>query len=55
VQQGRREGVSLVGIADVDDLVFRCTLSGSDTARWFEIPAWMFDRAACVDAPVCVH
>jgi len=28
-------------------LAFRCTLSGSDADRWLEIPAWMFDRAAC--------
>ena len=34
------------------DVVFRCTLSGSDAARWLEIPAWMFDRAACADEPV---
>jgi len=32
--------------------VFRCTRSGSDAARWLEIPAWMFDRVACVDEPV---
>ena len=32
-----------------DDVVFRCTLSGSDAARWLEIPAWMFDRAACAN------
>jgi hypothetical protein len=29
--------------------VFRCTLDGSDADRWLEIPAWMFDRAACPD------
>ena len=28
-------------------VVFRCTLSGSDADRWLEVPAWMFDRAAC--------
>src|SRR5450759_2813578 len=39
-------------IDKADDVVFRCTLSGSDAARWLEIPAWMFDRAACVDEPV---
>jgi hypothetical protein len=27
--------------------VLRCTLSGSDADRWLEVPAWMFDRAAC--------
>jgi hypothetical protein len=36
-------------IAKPDDVVFRCTLSGSDAARWLEIPAWMFDRAACAE------
>jgi len=30
-----------------DDVVFRCTLSGSAADRWLEVPAWMFDRAAC--------
>jgi len=28
-------------------VAFRCTLDGSETERWLEIPAWMFDRAAC--------
>src|SRR5260370_23423728 len=27
--------------------VFRCTLDGSEIERHLEIPAWMFDRAAC--------
>jgi len=27
--------------------VFRCTLDGSESERHLEIPAWMFDRAAC--------
>jgi hypothetical protein len=31
-----------------DGAVFRCTLDGSEVARWLEIPAWMFDRATCV-------
>jgi hypothetical protein len=26
--------------------VFRCSRSGRASARWLEIPAWMFDRAA---------
>jgi hypothetical protein len=39
-------------IDKADDVVFRCTRSGSDAARWLEIPAWMFDRVACVDEPV---
>src|SRR5271169_3661924 len=37
-------------IGKSNDLVFRCTLSGSDTGRSVEIPAWMFDRAACAEA-----
>ena len=32
-------------------VVFCCTLDGSDTTRWLEIPAWMFDRAVCVHEP----
>jgi hypothetical protein len=32
-------------------VVFRCTLSGSDADRWLEVPAWMFERAACLDVP----
>jgi len=39
-------------VAKSDDVVFRCTLSGSDATRWLEIPAWMFDRAACADDSV---
>src|SRR5882762_6637968 len=30
-----------------DDVVFRCTLDGSQADRWLEVPAWMFDRMAC--------
>ena len=33
----------------IDGVVFRCTLSGSDADRWLEVPAWMFDRAACLE------
>ena len=33
----------------IEGVVFRCTLSGSDADRWLEVPAWMFDRAACVE------
>jgi hypothetical protein len=29
-------------------VAFRCTLDGSEIERWLEIPAWMFDRAACL-------
>jgi len=36
-------------IDKVDGVVFRCTLSGAHADRWLEIPAWMFDRAACPD------
>src|SRR5450759_2682887 len=32
-----------------DGIVFRCTLSGSNEDRGLEVPAWMFDRAACAD------
>ncbi len=38
-------------IAKKDGVIFRCTLSGLDTDRWLEIPAWMFERAACPDQP----
>src|SRR3954469_17361234 len=31
-----------------DGVYFRCSLNGADGARWQELPAWMFDRAACV-------
>ena len=34
-----------------DDVVFRCTFSGSAADRWLEVPAWMFDRARCLDPP----
>jgi hypothetical protein len=30
-----------------DGVVFRCDLVDSDSDRWLEIPAWMFDRSAC--------
>ena len=30
-------------------VVFRCTASGSDADRGLEVPAWMFERAACPD------
>ena len=36
-------------IEKADGLVFRCTVSGSDADRWLEVPAWMFERAACPD------
>ena len=34
-------------VEKADGVVFRCTLSGSAADRWLEVPAWMFDRAAC--------
>lgn len=34
-------------IDKADGVVFRCTLDGSETERFLEIPSWMFDRAAC--------
>jgi hypothetical protein len=34
-----------------DGVVFRCTLSGPAADRWLEVPAWMFDRAACPHPP----
>jgi hypothetical protein len=37
-------------IGKPNDLVFRCTLSGSDAGRSVEIPAWMFDRTVCAEA-----
>jgi hypothetical protein len=30
-----------------DETFLRCTQDGSEVERWLEIPAWMFDRAAC--------
>jgi hypothetical protein len=38
-------------IAKADGVVFHCSLSGLDADRWLEVPAWMFDRAACPDQP----
>jgi|SRR4029079_2471993 hypothetical protein len=38
-------------INKADGAVFRCTLSGAEADRWLEVPAWMFDRAACPDPP----
>ena len=29
------------------EVVFRCSLSGTDVDRWLEIPSWMFERSAC--------
>ena len=46
---GRR--VCVHGAVDkAGNVVFRCTLDGSQADRWLEVPAWMFDRTACPDA-----
>jgi hypothetical protein len=42
------------GATERDDGVFRCTLDGSDIARTLEIPAWMFDCAACM-SDMCIE
>jgi dTDP-4-dehydrorhamnose reductase len=34
-------------VEKADGVVFRCTMSGSGADRWLEVPAWMFERAAC--------
>jgi hypothetical protein len=38
-------------VEKADGVVFRCTLSGSAADRWLEVPARMFDRAACPHPP----
>jgi hypothetical protein len=30
-----------------EGLTFRSSLRGSDSDRWLEVPAWMFDRSVC--------
>ena len=41
-------GISIHEVIDKSDgVVFRCSLSGADTDRCLEVPAWMFDRSAC--------
>src|SRR5712672_264756 len=43
--------VAIHGAVDKGDgVIFRCTFSGSSADRWLEVPAWMFDRARCLDA-----
>jgi hypothetical protein len=43
--------VAIHGAVDkADDVVLRCTLSGSAADRWLEVPAWMFDQARCLDS-----
>ena len=34
-------------VEKADGVFFRCTLDGTETDRFLEIPAWMFDRAWC--------
>jgi len=44
--------VAIHGAVDkADGVVFRCALSGSGADRSLEVPAWMFDRARCLDSP----
>ena len=49
--------VSVHAVIDkADGVVFRCTPDGSETERWLEIPAWMFDRASCAqDQALTTH
>jgi len=35
-------------VEKVDGTVLRCSRGGGATERWLELPAWMFDRAACL-------
>jgi hypothetical protein len=44
---GGREVVVHAMIEKADGAFFSCTLDGLEAERWLEIPAWMFDRAAC--------
>src|SRR3954471_514871 len=37
-----------------DGVYFRCTLNGAEGDRWQELPAWMFDRAACAGSCMLV-
>jgi hypothetical protein len=48
---GLRVGVH-AAIDKPDGVVFRCSLSSSESGRWLEVPAWMFDRAACAKVRV---
>jgi pyruvate flavodoxin/ferredoxin oxidoreductase-like protein len=41
---------AIAAVEKSDGIIFRCNLTGSDTDRWLEIPAWMFDRSACARA-----
>ena len=46
---GGRQAAIHETVDKADGVVFRCTLSGSAADRWLEVPAWMFDRARCLD------
>jgi hypothetical protein len=35
-------------VEKADGIVLRCSRDGGATERWQELPAWMFDRAACL-------
>jgi hypothetical protein len=39
-------------IDKADGVVLRCSRDGEATGRWLELPAWMFDRAACLPMQV---
>src|SRR5439155_18820989 len=40
---------AFMGPSTAGDVVFRCTLDGSQADRWLEVPAWMFNRTVCPD------
>src|SRR5882672_7164072 len=40
---------AFMGPSTRSDVVFRCTLDGSQADRWLEVPALMFDRTAYPD------
>jgi hypothetical protein len=39
-------------VEKADGVVLRCSRDGRVTGRWLELPAWMFDRAACLPMQV---
>jgi hypothetical protein len=39
-------------IEKADGVVLRCSRDGEAAGRWLELPAWMFDRAACLPMQV---
>ena len=42
-------------IEKADSVVLRCSRDDGLTGRWLELPAWMFDRAACLLMQVARH